>query len=107
MHCGTKHKDGWLCVLKDGHNGEHLSIDNTQVWEGSPGAPVTWGLTREVTDELAGTAEIETDRINLAVHHPSAPKTVQGAGVCECGGMMVWRGTCQQCTLCGAGGSCG
>lgn len=42
MQCGTRHTSGFLCILKAGHRGEHLSIDNTKVWQGSPGAPVRW-----------------------------------------------------------------
>jgi hypothetical protein len=41
-YCGSKNARGWYCVLLKDHSGDHLSIDNQRIWEGSPGAPVWW-----------------------------------------------------------------
>ena len=40
--CGARSPGGWLCVLAQGHEGEHMTIDNTRTWKGSPGRPVFW-----------------------------------------------------------------
>lgn len=46
-YCASRNSAGFYCVLAAGHNkGEaatpHLSIDNTQLWEGTPGLPIQW-----------------------------------------------------------------
>jgi predicted RNA-binding Zn-ribbon protein involved in translation (DUF1610 family) len=35
------------------------------------------------------------------------PKHFTGDECPKCGGQMVWRGACKQCSMCGEGGSCG
>lgn len=43
-YCGARHPDGWYCVLRNGHDPKepHLSLDNRDLWKGSPGRPVRW-----------------------------------------------------------------
>jgi len=41
-YCSGAHPDGWLCILRAGHDGVHLSLDNRQRWRGTVGLPVRW-----------------------------------------------------------------
>jgi hypothetical protein len=41
-YCTGAHPDGWLCILRRGHDGPHLSLDNRARWRGTVGKPVRW-----------------------------------------------------------------
>lgn len=41
-YCAAVNENGWYCVLEAGHADDHLSIDNTRLWHGTPGYPVHW-----------------------------------------------------------------
>ncbi len=112
-YCGERDAKGWYCVLKGGHGGQHLSLDNQRIWKGTPGFPVVWmteapELPREQTDELNPTLTQAEYKREKAMNR----QTLKGAGVptgdlCQCGGLLVQMGACKQCTTCGDGGSCG
>jgi|AACY02.2.fsa_nt_gi hypothetical protein len=58
-YCGAKSPSGWFCLLSEGHEGDHMSINNAALWKETPGRPVFWKrekaepeLTREQTDEV-------------------------------------------------------
>jgi hypothetical protein len=51
-YCGALNPSGkWLCVLSASHDGQHLSIDNTRLWKGTPGYPIRWETARAETPE--------------------------------------------------------
>lgn len=73
-----------------------MSIDNRQMWEGSPGAPVVWEDYLEVsapTSALGRMAEVLEART----------KGFEGEACANCGAMrMIRAGKCLQCTGCGS-----
>ena len=83
MYCAKKHAAKWLCVLLKGHEGDHLSLDNSRVWKGTPGFPVIWSaestLTREQTDELAAIKDPMTTQA-LQTREEGQPRAAAGHG---------------------------
>jgi hypothetical protein len=52
--CTAQSTDGFYCLLREGHEalGEpHLSLDNKQIWKGSPGRPIRWESPKAKTHE--------------------------------------------------------
>jgi hypothetical protein len=101
-YCGKKHRDGWYCVLASGHVGEHLSIDNTKMWKGSPGRPVFWRI--EAKKGAEGPVE-PNPTLTQAEYARSQGYT--GETCSNCLGMRMRRnGTCQLCDDCGQTTGC-
>ena len=117
MYCAKKHAAKWLCVLLKGHEGDHLSLDNSRVWKGTPGFPVIWSaestLTREQTDELAAikdpmTTQGEVRKATGADVRASQNRGYTGELCGNCGSPNTIRiGKCVRCEACGADGECG
>lgn len=89
-YCRDESEEGWLCVLPEGHEGQHVSVDNRKVWKGTPGMPVFWGdLQKE----------------------PKEPKDILVGDICGvCGQPSIIReSACRtRCKSCGAiEGGCG
>jgi hypothetical protein len=109
MYCGEKSIEGWFCVLRKGHKDGHLSLDNSKIWKGTPGFPISWEtataeFTREQSNELnptLTTGEIDKQR----------PKGVLVGDLCGvCGQVEIVReSACRtRCMACGAiDGGCG
>lgn len=97
-YCGQKNRDGFLCILQAKHNGQHLSIDNTKLWKGTPGAPVVWGKSKKNEPRIDPT-------LTQAEYARSSGYT--GDTCSYCGGMRMRRnGTCQLCEDCGQTTGC-
>lgn len=124
--CGAVGPDGFLCVLADGHEGDHLSIDNREMWKGTPGKPVRWAQERRgvarvvVSDEYVSQVDCGTFKEPPAPAQrtkPLGPQTAASVakakgftGIpCElCGSLETVRiGTCLRCNACGSSGGCG
>lgn len=96
-YCAARCAEGWYCVLKEGHGGQHLSIDNSKLWEGSPGAPVRW-------------ADRAVSRLSAEGRRGQEAKFRGYTGIpCDqCGSPNTVRnGKCLLCTDCRASGECG
>jgi hypothetical protein len=119
-YCSEKHSDGWLCVLRRGHEGAHLSIDNSRAWKGTPGFPIIWEpeLTREQTDELKLVTDPtltqgEVIRESMRGATGADVRMAQNLGytgeLCgHCGSPNTIRiGKCVRCDACGQDGECG
>lgn len=111
--CGARDpKTGFFCVRLEGHDGDHLSVDNRVVWQGSPGAPVFWPneqLRREITAEMLDPTLTDTE----AGVRPKTPaseallKGYTGDSCDQCGSVRMRRnGTCLLCEDCGATTGC-
>lgn len=104
-YCTAKHPgDGWLCILAHGHDGAHLSLDNRQQWEGTPGRPVRW----QPTPAKAPAPEGKLPE-RLALPTP-AGKSLGYTGIpCDaCQSLNTVRsGKCLTCMDCHAAGECG
>lgn len=126
IYCASRHSDGWYCLLTEGHLDDHMSIDNSRLWKGTPGAPVFWPaereLTREQTDELdpmLTQGEIAKARAKPAAPAPTKaapkpkpkPKGILVGDICGiCGQPSIIReSSCRtRCKSCGAiEGGCG
>ena len=93
-YCSERHSTGWLCVLKAGHEGDHMSIDNASMWKGTPGKPVFW--PRENVTQVP------------TVH--AVPNKPSFTGIpCEyCESMnTIQNGKCRLCLDCKQTGECG
>jgi hypothetical protein len=98
-------------------------MDNTRVWKGTPGAPVTWAdpepeLTREQTDEMTlmtdpTLTQGEVQRESMRGATGADVRMAQNLGytgeLCgACGSPNTIRiGKCVRCDACGADGECG
>ena len=97
-YCAARHSDGWLCILGADHaehddSGvrEHLSIDYTVLWRGTPGRPISWSAVVANAPTLQGRA-----------------LGYSGEPCQQCGSPNTRRtGTCLTCDNCGFAGSCG
>lgn len=77
--CSAEHSSGFFCVLRDGHDGDHLSIDNSKLWRGTPGAPIRWPRGKSLLSSPTGECCM------------------------DCGAMrMIRTGTCLTCLACGS-----
>lgn len=121
-YCAKRHKDGWLCILTQGHDAAHLSMDNSRVWKGTPGFPVIWEdepeLTREQTDELKLATDPTLTQGEIRRESQKGPtgadvRMAQNLGytgeLCgNCGSPNTLRiGKCVRCDACGQDGECG
>ena len=110
-YCGHKHGSGWLCLLRAGHDGHHMSIDNQQEWKGTPGRPVFWppGITREQTDELERQTNPLLTQGEIAKGRPKENKPRFTGRPCEyCQSLnTIQNGKCLYCMECGQTGECG
>ena len=85
----------FLCILTEGHEGQHLSIDNRQYWQDSPGGPVRWGQDEE--------KQPVSSPSRLAKVLDAKTKGFEGVACADCGAMrMIRAGKCLQCTSCGS-----
>jgi hypothetical protein len=109
MYCAARHTDGWYCVLAVGHDGSHLSIDNTRLWRGTPGRPVLWvqDLTPEQTDELERQTNPTLTQGEMARLTENKPRFT-GRPCENCNSMnTIQNGKCLLCMECGQTGECG
>jgi len=122
-YCAKQDNDGWLCILKRGHGGAHLSLDNSRLWKRTPGFPITWPnepeLTREQTDEMKLITDPMLTQGEIKGSMPPgflSPKTqlpgYTGIPCQACGGLNTVRiGKCLRCAPpplgCGQDGECG
>lgn len=119
--CGNEGPEGFRCILLAGHDEQHLSIDNREIWRGSPGKPVRWSdgphleavhVTRENQKGVA-TLE-ETARrgpmklgVGSAVGLTIPGLPVTGEVCTNCGGSnMIPEGRCSKCVECGTTTGC-
>lgn len=113
----TSPKNGWLCILANGHKGAHLSIDNTRLWKGTPGFPVFWGepatpkaddLPREVTEDFPRDPTSEELEPTAIQQFPGHRPGTTGIPCDQCQSMNTIRsGTCLLCLDCNHAGECG
>lgn len=121
-YCAKRHAaGGWLCILALGHEGDHLSLDNSRVWKGTPGFPIFWEaeLTREPTDEIElmnsnpTLTQGEVRRGTMRGATGADVRAAQSFGytgeLCgHCGSPNTIRiGKCIRCEACGQDGECG
>ncbi len=120
-YCADRGPQGFYCLLLAGHEEDHMSLNNRQLDDrGSPGTVVRWphDLPRELTDELASTAEIDTDRQRsnaaqqrmtyLAKHQAATDKGYTGIPCDNCQSPNTVRvGKCLKCMSCFSAGECG
>lgn len=90
-YCAARHESGWFCLLKKGHSiKEHLSIDNSEIWKGSPGLPVRWAAStvEEKCPDCGGesTRSVKTQRFPYLHGKKTIELTAE---------VVVWA-----CTLC-------
>lgn len=100
-YCGAQHSSGFYCILKHGHEGDHLSLDNTKIWEGTPGKPVQWETKQSSNKAMQKTS---------AALHPTDVSYTEGESCSVCGSLSVIReSSCRKrCKSCGAlDGGCG
>lgn len=91
-YCGNKGPDGFLCILKHGHGGDHLSLDNREVWQDTPGKPVSW----------PDPPEMITSSYQIA-----RALGFEGVECQECGSLSTTRnGSCLKCQNCGSTTGC-
>lgn len=97
-YCGARSAEGWYCVLAKGHDGPHLSIDNSKLWKGSPGAPVRWTRRPAVAvlsaEGQRGQNAKTRGFTGIPCDHCGSPNTIR-------------NGKCLLCTDCQASGECG
>lgn len=116
--CGSASRDGWLCLLAPGHDGElHMSIDNRRMYRGTPGRPVVWRsgeYSEQVSDELVETPAPTPPRLSTRTSAPTPriPAAIlqgyTGNFCAHCGSdRMRQTGTCASCENCGESGGCG
>jgi hypothetical protein len=97
-YCAERNRDGFYCVLRKGHGGQHLSIDNTKLWKGTPGAPVAWGAEKKEQARIDPT---------LTQAEYARNQGYTGDTCSNCLGMRMRRnGTCQLCEDCGQTTGC-
>ena len=101
-YCAHKSSTGWLCVLAQGHDGDHMSVDNSRLWEGTPGAPVFWRSAKTAPIALDPTLT-QVEAGTVAKTRPPSPT---GDPCTHCGGPMMRTGTCSVCLDCGESGGC-
>lgn len=96
-YCGRKSNSGWLCILAEGHSDEHLSIDNSRLWEGTPGYPIRWKTKTKTKVALES-----------PTNAPENKPKFTGIPCDHCGSMnTVQNGKCRQCLDCLQTGECG
>lgn len=95
-YCGAKGRE-FYCLLAEGHEGPHMSIDNRSKWQGTPGRPVFW-TTQPVTEMATVPADLPNGK---SLGYTGIP--------CDnCGSLNTVRvGKCLQCQDCYAAGECG
>ena len=107
--CAVEHESGFLCVRREGHDGDHLSIDNRKLWQGSPGAPVFWaneGLRQKAKAEVTQ-GMLDPTLTGSESGVMAKMKGYSGESCGECQGMSMRRnGTCLVCDTCGATTGC-
>jgi hypothetical protein len=93
-------REGFYCVRLLGHEGDHLSIDNRVLWEGTPGGPVFW--QSEAARGQPPTSE-------QARREQARVQGYEGEACPSCNAMQMIRdGKCLKCLACGTSpGSCG
>ncbi len=97
--CGQIGPGSFLCILRAGHRGQHLSLDNREMWGGNPGKPVRWPELPQARPRTLGTASA----LGLI---PGLPIT--GETCSNCGGInMIVQGRCSKCIECGTTTGCG
>lgn len=111
-YCADAHSSGWYCVLTAGHQGHHMSLDNSKLWKGTPGKPIFWGqelvgkepdLNPTLTSGEIARAKALSRREQLRTANPTGDFCTEPG----CSGMLVQMGSCKQCNTCASGGSCG
>lgn len=123
-YCAARSSNGWLCVLAEDHDGDHLSIDNSKQWKGTPGSPVWWPQrareSREATAQRKRNEDMsmlmdptltqaETSRMLEEAQAAVVKKNLPTGEACSaCGSIHTVRtGTCLRCLDCYAVGECG
>jgi hypothetical protein len=107
--CGDKHLDGWLCILRPHEKGDHMSLDNKQLWKGTPGMPIRW-VRKEVAEKLAaeygGGRAPGSDPRSLSFDQ-ARQLNYTGDPCPSCQALTLKRnGACLLCTSCGDQSSC-
>ena len=114
-YCADRHEDGWLCILRRDHEDDHLSMDNTKTWKGTPGAPVSWPRGKTLM-EVFSVDPITEEDFDPTEIFPAAkrksfaqlPPSPTGESCDRCGSLNMMRtGTCMTCMDCGNAGGCG
>ena len=103
--CPAAHSDGWLCVLAEGHEGPHLSLDNRARWRGTVGKPVRWRAQIQDLPDLP-----DRPRVPEQLALMPAGKDLGYTGIpCDaCGSVNTVRvGKCLRCDNCQTAGECG
>lgn len=79
-------------MRRSNHEGDHLSLDNRTMWQGTPGAPVFWANA-----SVRGPADFESKQQMARI------QGFEGEECSECGSMqMVRDGRCLKCMVCGS-----
>lgn len=104
--CSARHPDGWLCILLKGHEGSHLSLDNTRLWKGTPGSPILWALDQALQPTIASMPEV-VHMVPRVVLNENKP-VFTGRPCPQCQSLnTVQNGKCLLCMECHATGECG
>jgi hypothetical protein len=104
-YCGVRGPGGFYCILGRHEGHEHLSIDNTKLWKGTPGEPIFWRMELVTPDPEPTTlpvrrAETAVDKARL--------QGFTGEFCAQCNSPNTKRiGSCLQCADCHHSGSCG
>jgi hypothetical protein len=97
-YCSLLSPDGFYCILKTGHQGPHLSIDNRFLWQGTPGKPVQWGAEYRADPPPDDTKRRREKAVSLGY---------TGEFCSNCGSANMRRaGTCMTCESCGTTTGC-
>lgn len=103
-YCSEIGPSGFRCILKYGHEGTHLSIDNRAMWQGTPGAPIEWET--QAPPMRKDPAPARPDGKHEAYRLARA-RGFEGVECRECGSLnTTMNGSCYKCQDCGSTTGC-
>ena len=107
-YCASRSSSqGFYCILLKGHEGHCLSLDNRELWKGTPGKPVLWELRSQGPSVQSLSPRLDSTDLGAPEQTDESAGIARSKGfvgeLCgNCGGFnTLRRGACILCSDCG------